>query len=61
MTEAEWFEQILGVKEIRVDRIDWQEQALHIDYDFCFSLLSEVFGRVKKTMNHSKKNRPISL
>ena len=48
MTEAEWFEQILGVKEIRVDRIDWQEQALHIDYDFCFSLLSEVFGRVKK-------------
>lgn len=48
MTEAEWFEQILGVKEIRVDRIDWQERALRIDYDFCFSLLSEVFGRVKR-------------
>lgn len=30
MTEAEFFEQILGIKEIRVDRVDWQEQALDI-------------------------------
>ena len=33
MTEAELFEQILGIKEIRVDRVDWQEQALHIYFN----------------------------
>jgi transposase len=38
MTEAEFFEQILGIKEIRVDRVDWQEQALHI---YCSSILEE--------------------
>jgi hypothetical protein len=30
MTEAEVFELILGIKEIRVDRVDWQDQSLHI-------------------------------
>lgn len=38
MTEAELFEQILGIKEIRVDRVDWQEQALHI---YCSSIFEE--------------------
>lgn len=38
MTEAEFFEQILGIEEIRVDRVDWQEQALHI---YCSSILEE--------------------
>lgn len=35
MTEAEFFEQILGIKEIRIDRVDWQEQSLHI---YCSSI-----------------------
>ena len=38
MTEAELFEQILGIKEIRVDRVDWQEQSLHI---YCSSIFEE--------------------
>ena len=38
MTEAEFFEQILGIKEIRVDRIDWQEKALHI---YCSAIFEE--------------------
>ena len=38
MTEAELFEQLLGIKEIRVDRVDWQEHALHI---YCSSIFEE--------------------
>ena len=38
MTEAEIFEQILGINAIRVDRIDWQEQSLHI---YCSSIFEE--------------------
>ena len=38
MTEAEFFEQILGIKEIRVDRVDWQEKSLHI---YCSSVFEE--------------------
>lgn len=38
MTETEFFEQILGIEEIRVDRVDWQERALHI---YCSSMLEE--------------------
>ena len=38
MTEAEIFEQILAIKEIRVDRVDWQERALHI---YCSSIFEE--------------------
>lgn len=38
MTEAELFEQILGIKEIRVNRVDWQEQSLHI---YCSSIFEE--------------------
>lgn len=38
MTEAEIFEQILAIKEIRVDRVDWQERALHI---YCSSILKK--------------------
>jgi transposase len=38
MTEAEIFEQILGINEIRVDRIDWQEQSLHI---YCSAIFKE--------------------
>src|SRR5512135_3026953 len=38
MTEAEFFEQILGIKEIRIDRVDWQEQSLHI---YCSSIFEE--------------------
>jgi transposase len=38
MTETEFFEQILGIKEIRVDRVDWQERALHI---YCSSIFEE--------------------
>jgi hypothetical protein len=30
MTEAEVFELILGMKEIRMDRVDGQDQSLHI-------------------------------
>ena len=30
MTETEVFELILGIKEIRVDRVDWKDQSLHI-------------------------------
>lgn len=30
MTRAELFEQILGINEIRVECVDWQEQSLHI-------------------------------
>lgn len=41
MTEAEFFEQILGIEEIQVDRVDWQEQALHI---YCSSIL-QWFGQ----------------
>ena len=38
MTEAELFEQLLGIKEIRVDRVDWQEHALLI---YCSSIFEE--------------------
>ena len=38
MTEAEFFEQILGIKEIRIGRVDWQEQSLHI---YCSSIFEE--------------------
>lgn len=38
MTEAEVFELILGIKEIRVDRVDWQDQSLHI---YCSSIFEE--------------------
>ena len=38
MTETDFFEQILGIKEIRVDRVDWQERALHI---YCSSIFGE--------------------
>jgi transposase len=38
MTEAEVFELILGIKEIHVDRVDWQAQGLHI---YCSSILEE--------------------
>ena len=38
MTEAEFFEQILGIKDIRVDRVDGQEQALPI---YCSSIFAE--------------------
>ena len=38
MTEAEVFELILGIKEIRVDRVVWQDQSLHI---YCRSIFEE--------------------
>ena len=38
MTEAELFEQILGIKKIRVDHMDWQEKPLHI---YCSSIFEE--------------------
>jgi transposase len=38
MTEAEFFERVLGIKEIRVDRVDWQEQSLHV---YCSSIFEE--------------------
>lgn len=38
MTEAEFFELILGIKEIQVDRVDWQDQCLHI---YCSSAFEE--------------------
>ena len=38
MTENEVFEMILGIKEIHVDRIDWQNQSLHIH---CSSIFEE--------------------
>lgn len=38
MTEAEFFERVLEIKEIRVDRIDWQEQSLHV---YCSSIFEE--------------------
>jgi len=38
MTEAEVFELILGIKEIHVDRVDWQDQSLHI---YCSSIFEE--------------------
>ena len=48
MTEAEVFELILGIKEIHVDRVDWQDRSLHI---YCSSLLEEVIcpNCLKKT------------
>lgn len=45
MTETEVFELILGIKKIRVDRVDWKDQSLHI---YCLSLLV-------KTMDFSPK------
>ncbi len=39
MIETEWFERILGIKEIRVDRVDWRERSLHI---YCSSIFEEV-------------------
>lgn len=39
MTEAEVFELILGIKEIHVERVDWQDQRLHI---YCCSVFEEV-------------------
>lgn len=38
MTEAEVFELILGIKEIQVDRVDWQDQSLHI---YCSSIFED--------------------
>lgn len=38
MTENEVFEMILGIKEIQVDRVDWQDQSLHIH---CNSIFEE--------------------
>lgn len=38
MTETEVFELILGIKEIRVDRVDWKDQSLHI---YCSSIFEE--------------------
>ncbi len=38
MTEAEVFELILGIKEIHVDRVDWQDHSLHI---YCSSIFEE--------------------
>lgn len=38
MTEAEFFELVLGIKEIQVDRVDWQDQCLHI---YCSSAFEE--------------------
>ena len=38
MTENEVFEMILGIKEIQVDRVDWQDQSLHIH---CSSIFEE--------------------
>lgn len=38
MTEAEVFELILGIKEIHVERVDWQDQRLHI---YCCSVFEE--------------------
>jgi hypothetical protein len=36
MTESEVFESILGINEIQVDRVEWQDQNLHI---YCGSIL----------------------
>ena len=41
MTEADVFELVLGIKEIQVDRVDrvnWQDQCLHI---YCSSAFEE--------------------
>lgn len=38
MTESEVFESILGINEIQVDRVEWQDQSLHI---YCSSIFSE--------------------
>lgn len=38
MTESEVFELILGIKEIQVDRVEWQDQRLHI---YCRSVFEE--------------------
>jgi len=38
MTENEVFEMILGIKEIQVDRVDWQDRSLHIH---CNSIFEE--------------------
>lgn len=48
MTETEVFELILGIKEIHVDRVDWQDQGLHI---YCSSLFEEAIcpNCLKKT------------
>ena len=40
MTETEVFELILGIKEIHVDRVDWQDQGLHI---YCSSLFARLW------------------
>ena len=36
MTESEVFESILGINEIQMDRVEWQDQSLHI---YCSSIL----------------------
>jgi len=38
MTEADVFDLILGIKEIHIDRVDWQDQCLHI---YCSSVFEE--------------------
>ena len=37
MTESEVFESILGINEIQVDRVEWQDQSLHIYCSYIFS------------------------
>jgi transposase len=38
MTEADVFDLILGIKEIHIDRVDWQDQCIHI---YCSSVFEE--------------------
>lgn len=43
MTESEVFESILGINEIQVDRVEWQDQSLHI---YCSSIFLKRFVRI---------------
>ena len=49
MTESEVFESILGIKEIQVDRVEWQEQSLHSNHPPAEPGLS-VVSRSKRLM-----------
>jgi transposase len=58
MTDVEIFELILGIKEIQVNRVDWQDGCLHI---YCVSILEETVcphcSRKREMINQTYERR----
>ncbi len=53
MTENKVFEMILGIKEIQVDRVDWQDQSLHIH---CSSIFGSTLSPLLKEETGDSSN-----